>query len=203
MSRCQRRRQPHAALLGLGMLMVLVCSSARSHALCGPGTLWADGACRPDTTQLCAPPTVWNQDRLSCRLAAGYSFRVSNRARPDGDRGIAGWYVPSTTFQLEDAVVQTFAHFADSVVSRALARIDNAEGCGWQVRERIELNDDCCRGQPVLADCWEWRVVLTSNVDYLRSSLCTEPTARNLTLYDPVTMEETVYSLLVLAHVPV
>ena len=127
-----------------GACLALLPLGDAALSLCGRGTRWESFACVAD-----APPPA-QRAVLSAAPARGMPLEYVERRRFERADG--------TTTRVFEATVD------------ADYRVDDALGCGWEVRERVPLPH--CHNAPVLADCWEWRVLWTTNGGYDETSVC-------------------------------
>lgn len=140
-----------------------------SGELCGAGTTWLKTRCVPDRMRVCGDGTTWSEtecvpDNGGAKTTAALR---SPFAADDAWFDVPTAFVERRRFQREDnSVVRTLESSVDSEY-----RVDDAQGCGWDLRQRTVVNPPC-DGAPVLADCWSWTVVLTTNPKYAETSVC-------------------------------
>ena len=142
---------------------------AATSDLCGAGTTWRMSRCVPDRLRICGEGTTW--DETECVPTALNKTTAVLRSVFSEDTPWSD--VPSTFVER-----RRFRRAEDSSIVRTLEssvnsdyRVDDAQACGWDMRQRTVVTPPC-EGAPVLADCWGWTVVLTTNPKYAETSVC-------------------------------
>ena len=145
----------------------------------------------PDRFRVCGPGTTWSHTECIPSVNAGTTATLRT-SFPEHSAWfeVPSHYVERRRFRRTDdqSLVITLESTEESDY-----RVDNAQGCGWDVRQRTVLPTPC-DGAPIVADCWGWTVVLTTNPHFATTSLC-EEAALGTELWDVETGRPTGVSL--------
>jgi len=149
------------------LLWLLGASTCAATAVCGAGTTRVKNRCVPDRLRLCGEGTTWAS--TECVPTAETTAILRTSFPKD-----SAWFdVPSVFIERrrfrrveDDSIVRTLMSSVESDF-----RVDDAQGCGWDLRQRTAV-DPPCDGAPLVADCWRWTVVMTTNARFAESSTC-------------------------------